>query len=509
MRRSGIFRFLRRNRSLLRYACWGVGVAFLFFLFFFRLGWGSLASFDEAWYASIAREMVRDPAAMLLMKFNGLVFTDHPPLGMFLISLSQRMFGFTTFAVRVPSAVAALGSILVLWHIGRSGEREVEAYKAEGHVRKEQRTGMLPLGLAAVLLSTSLWFLLRARSGNLDIPFLFFSLATIVVWKEKLHAAPWLAGVMLACTVLTKTMVGFFLFPVVLFLCWQQRKTLTRNVLLQALFSFLVVFLPWYGINALADPGFLFHHFFQIGMRSESSSFALFSPQELFQTVLYLRSGIGVWFWPSLVGILPSLVAFWFDRRTRSFLGLLFVWFAVIAIPFLLSSKTEVWHLVPLYPSLFLLGIFGLFWIYREVLNHLFRFIARKNRKHVVPPYVSLVLKWLPVLGILLLAGRQLFQMRTLIFPQTAEWAAEARIARDLEGMSPLVYNGVRFPEVVYYSDTQVEVLGHAENALELVRNRLATPSASIFLLSKEDLPFLGDTPYQLVAENEQYAAVQ
>src|SRR3990172_4861421 len=83
---------------------------FFTFIFFYRLDYSTLASWDEAWYASIARDMASTGNFMQMM-WNGKPFYDHPPMGFWLIAISYRLFGISEFSTRFPSALLGVFSI--------------------------------------------------------------------------------------------------------------------------------------------------------------------------------------------------------------------------------------------------------------------------------------------------------------------------------------------------------------------------------------------------------------
>ena len=141
---------------------------FLFFLssfFFLRfLGQTPLRSWDEAWYAEIAKNILKT-GNWFLLRWNGLPYFDHPPLGFWLTAFSFRIFGINEMAARLPSALAGIGSVFLIFLLGQK--------------LFNQKTGFW----SGLILTTTPWFWLRSREGNLDIILVFFMLLSI-----------WLAG---------------------------------------------------------------------------------------------------------------------------------------------------------------------------------------------------------------------------------------------------------------------------------------------------------------------------
>src|SRR3989344_3929241 len=135
-------------------------VIFLFLflpIFFYNLGGYSLVDFDEAWFAEVARNILINRSPFLLT-FNELPFIEHPPFGFWLMDGAFILFGVTEFSARFFSASLGFGSLFVVYFIGK------ELFN--------RTIGMI----ASLVLLSSVWFLFRARSANLDTVFLFLYL---------------------------------------------------------------------------------------------------------------------------------------------------------------------------------------------------------------------------------------------------------------------------------------------------------------------------------------------
>ncbi len=73
---------------------------------------------DEGLYASIAQEML-SRGDWVIPHMNGLPYLEKPPLYFWLTALTFRVFGASEWAVRLWSALATLGTVLLTWRIGR------------------------------------------------------------------------------------------------------------------------------------------------------------------------------------------------------------------------------------------------------------------------------------------------------------------------------------------------------------------------------------------------------
>ena len=167
----------------------GVGLM-LSFLLMFRLEHPSLQSYDEAWYGSISRSLL-ELKNLFSLEFNTQRFADHSPLGFLFQAMSMKIFGPDAFGVRFVRVVFGLLALYVVYLLAPT--------------LADKTTGVI----AVSILMPSLWFLFRARSGNLDVPIKFwevFTLYSLVNHGER--ALLVLASIGLAGVFLTKTVVG-------------------------------------------------------------------------------------------------------------------------------------------------------------------------------------------------------------------------------------------------------------------------------------------------------------
>lgn len=74
---------------------------------------------DESRYAQIAKEMV-DSGDLLVPTRHGTPYLDKPPLLYWLTAASYRLFGINELAARVVTALAAIGTVLCTYWLGRS-----------------------------------------------------------------------------------------------------------------------------------------------------------------------------------------------------------------------------------------------------------------------------------------------------------------------------------------------------------------------------------------------------
>jgi len=126
--------------------------------------WGTV----ETEYAQVAREALHSTSwGWLVPHFNGDLYNEKPPLYFWLIALASLPVGdVTEFTARLPSALAALGTVIVVYFLGKALLNE--------------RAGLL----ASLILLSSPGFFRSACMVRIDMPVAFFftlSLASFYV----------------------------------------------------------------------------------------------------------------------------------------------------------------------------------------------------------------------------------------------------------------------------------------------------------------------------------------
>lgn len=299
-------------------------------LFFYKLGNVSLTSFDEAWYADISRNVIlnRD---LFNISWNGKPFYDHPPASFWLTAISYLFFGINTYSARFSQALLGFLSVFVVYFLGKN--------------LFSRKVGFL----SAVALPSSFWFLLRSRSGNLDITLTFFFILTFLLALKTVENKKYLYAfaASLGLLFLSKTLVPLTILPLLLIVFFQSKLNLKDY--LKILIVFLIVVLPYFVINYYSSPEFV-KRVFQIGLVGVKTENDYFENIKLVKDYIYF--GIGRWFWPAFISILISPIIFLVNRQKR-FLYIP-VFFVSFLFPFVFSQKGHIWHLIPVHPFMFL-----------------------------------------------------------------------------------------------------------------------------------------------------------
>jgi hypothetical protein len=409
-------------------------------IFLYNLGGFSLADFDEGWYAGVAVNLLHRQF-VLPPYFNGVPFFDHPPFGFILMAVSYVIFGISEFAARFPSAILGFGSLILTYFIGKK--------------IFSRSVGLM----SSFMLSSSVWFIFRARSGNLDSPFLFFYLLTFLSATLASGSVTWsiILGLSLGLLLLTKSLIGLSVIPGVAILLWTERhKNNSKNILLSGVFL-IIPLLLWAAISFQTGGWQFFNRMLAIGSRSGGREIPAINSILSSNTMTYLHSGIGHWYYLCLGGLVAGLL---FLKRKPKVLAA----YSIIAIllgGFITNKKTEIWHLIPLYPFFFLLAS-AFFEKSLIIANKIFRLGANAIS-------VSLA----ATLIIIFLSLNQIYSFKDgvhLFDRGETDFVYVAKQARKYDG--PLYLDGNDFfPSVVYYSGKDVKFLRTTEAPYNSLRS--------------------------------------
>jgi 4-amino-4-deoxy-L-arabinose transferase-like glycosyltransferase len=315
-------------------ACW--------FSLFNRLEAQPMQVYDEIRLADNAIEMAQT-GGLLVTRFDGRpeTWNTKPPLQIWLEALSVKALGIRSLAFRLPSALAALLTVFLLFMFAR---RELD--------------DIWGAALAATLLLSSSGFVLihSARNGEYDALLVLWMLAASLaffrfVWRldEKWL---WLTALFMVLAVYTKGVQGLILLPgflVYAAVAGRFRAVFARKNVYAAMCVALLIVGLYYGVREQLQPGYLhevwqnelFGRYAVVNEGHNATFFAYFVAMKWWTLVL-------------LFGALALPLMKGEDRRVGVFT-------IVVAFSYLLLisvSKTKLeWYAAPVYPFLSLLAV--------------------------------------------------------------------------------------------------------------------------------------------------------
>lgn len=452
-------------------------------LFLYNLGAFSLIDFDEAWFAEVARQILvtKNP---LVLHFNDAAFNEHPPLGFVLMAISFLIFGINEFAARLPEALLGFGSIMVTYLIGKN---------------LFNRT----VGISASLVLVScVWFVLRARSADLDTIFLFFFLTTFYTAIKSQKNPKWMlvTALSFSASLLTKTIIGVTIFPGIIALILISKKHLSKKHLFAASALFFACLVPWIMANVWASGWYFVEHMVFVGMRTGQHV----TPNilELHQSITaqYLHYGIRKWYYPAVVSFI-FLFPFMFREKK---LVPIYAIIITLLTGFLTNEKTEIWHLIPLYPFLGLLIGYAVY----QITNS----ISRKIDNAIKIPHRSTLVSVGCVGFFLLVSLYQICQFRGEVKLFDREVGGLQYVSAVARGRpEPLFLDNDYFlPGTVFYSQKHVEMI-RSMYPLHPLPDMIELHPKPFLLLTQQwklDADEVPPEKYELLAEHAGYVLI-
>ena len=378
-----------------------------------NLGSMALWDMDEGVNAECGREML-ETGTWIVPTFNYELRTAKPVMLYWLQRFSFQAFGVNEWAARFPSVLLSLGTLLLVYELGRG------MFGA--------RAGLL----AGVALASSVEFVKLTRAATPDAAFIFFSTLTLAAFwfGSRNGSRRWFVPTAMAAAlaVLTKGPAGLALpgLVIVLYLAWNRElKRLLDWRLAWAFWAFVLVAAPWYALVATETRGAYLRAF--IGHENVNRFLA---PMESHRGPFYYYVIAVILFfapWSAVIAATiinaircaqrPRMATDGLSESTRANRFLL-VWIASYLVFFSFAATKLPNYIAPLYPALALLTAdFLVRWASREL----------SAARWVMPAAIAgLFLTGVVVsAGFLISSGTVAVNFKGLrIMPDLAPWAA-------------------------------------------------------------------------------------
>lgn len=396
-------------------------VSIISFLLFWKLGTNYLSNWDEAWYADISRTMLRTNN-FLTPFWNREPFFEKPPLYFWFSLLQFKLFGISEFSVRLTSVISALGIVFVVY------------FFAKQFLTKN--IGLISL----IILFSSIGFLYRSRTGNLDTLLTFFMTSAVFFFFKAMEAnRQWFIalGMSLGLGFLSKGFIAFYPFIVILLFLVLSKKfnILKDRWFLLGIFAAFSISGGWFLLFFLVNGQQFVDQFLLANTEKFGFSSNPFNNFSL-DYFGYLKNGLKIW--------LP-LVIFSFGfllikiKNKFAFFLLIYSSFFLFIISF--SHEKSNWFVLPLYPILSLITGYGVLSL-----------IELRGKK----------LKLFSFICLIVIALFQLFIYReSYIVPNvSSDEVKSAFAARKLTAENqPIYLTNYYYPTTAYYSERKVYAL--------------------------------------------------
>jgi hypothetical protein len=295
---------------------------------------------DEGLYADIAHTMLTT-GDWVLPRFNGFPYLEKPPL-FFWLAAPAMAFLSAEVALRGVSALAALGTVLLTWRIGR------RLYGPEAGL------------LAGLMLTTTAGYALYIRKASTD--FLFVFALTLALWgfvsdlgraRGPARFLVGYAGVALA--VLAKGLIGVVLPAAILAvtLAWVRGLRLGDLNLARGGTVFALMVAPWHVLVALRDPA-LFGFYLIDNQMLRFLNLRGFVEDDVPVTTVGFVLVTFVYLFPwSVFALARADKAATDDARWRA---IVVVW-ALVVVAFFAASRSKLeYYALPAFPAIALLS---------------------------------------------------------------------------------------------------------------------------------------------------------
>jgi 4-amino-4-deoxy-L-arabinose transferase-like glycosyltransferase len=274
---------------------------------------------------------------------NFLPVLDKPMPYYWLIASAYQLFGLSEFSARLPSALAALGCLWLVFRLARAHRGEWEAR------------------WAALILLTSLEFFLLARIVVSDMVLTFCVTLALGCFYDAIHADTprarkincFVMYLALAAGTLIKGLVGVVIPGMVFFgyfLLTKKWSMLGKLDLVPGASFYFAIVAPWYLWAEARNPGYLSYYIW-------NEHFGRFATDEFNRA-----KGWYFYFGVLPIGFLPwSLLLPWtlknlWCKRANDATRYLILWAALPFLFFSLSTSKSPQYILPLFPSLAMLS---------------------------------------------------------------------------------------------------------------------------------------------------------
>jgi 4-amino-4-deoxy-L-arabinose transferase-like glycosyltransferase len=323
-----------------------------------NLGGPSLWDIDEGNNAECAQEMY-ESGNWIVPTFNTKLRVDKPALLYWLQATAYHVCGTNEFAARLPSALASLVALLVVYELGRCLFPRSVAL------------------LAGLVLASSIAFCAAAHFANPDALLNLCTLLTLwCFWKHYTRQGWWLLGAGAACGLgmLAKGPVALVLPMAATMLFLLVRRELRRlgDVrLLGAAVVFLLIAAPWYIWVGVETKGEWLEGFFRKHNLERAVGVLESHSGPFFYYGLVLIAGLTPWsvflgptLWHALKpsafgrragGFIPAAPAAGINPAARLGTQFLLCWIAVWLVFFTVVRTKLPNYILPAYPAMALL----------------------------------------------------------------------------------------------------------------------------------------------------------
>lgn len=336
-----------------------VGVACLFS--FLNISGIPIKEWDEALYGVNAFEMIHSGDYFnLLFQKQPAPWAPKPPLGIWMMALSYKIFGYNLFGLRFVSALTAVISLVYTFKI-------VTLYKSRTFALFVIATLVTVNGVIGIHIG---------RTGDLDAPLVCFLICGIYHFLRycdfKKVKSIYLFGIFVSLGFWVKGIAAFTVMPAIVLYCILKRKEIQ---IVPVLISFLIlatISASWFVcIYLFGDPNInvsnelFFKQFFN---RFSGQNYTNLYGHDYFFTFIYLDTKYNIWnylFYVSILIFLYYLITKKIQLKEEILKGknnlLIFsvIMFCTFSLFFTIVQNSHFWYMTPALPFVAIITAYG------------------------------------------------------------------------------------------------------------------------------------------------------
>lgn len=328
-----------------------------YFPIFYNLGKPTLLLWDESIYATSAIEMEKSGDYLVQYRLHG--STIKSPLTPWLQILSMKVFGYNEFAVRLPSAIFALFTpLLIVVFFASEFKKSILGY------------------LSGLVLITSEGYIHWhvARTGDPDSILTFFLTTSMLFFYKFVNddsgkiLSLGITTLSLVAAVLSKSVAGLFFLPAMFIYVIQQKKFNERTILRYSLLGAITLVLlvgAYLVLVQIYYPGVLKSELKDLILRYSS-----ILPGHPHHEFFYYISRFETWKFTPWIYFIPIswIVIFFGSSDEIKKFGVLII-ISVISYLLIISlAQTKLaWYSAPLYPLVSILVGFALYSLFKGI----------------------------------------------------------------------------------------------------------------------------------------------
>jgi 4-amino-4-deoxy-L-arabinose transferase-like glycosyltransferase len=406
-------------------------------LIFLGLGTNHLIPWDEAIYAKIAKNMVTSGQWISQAWSDKTVaWFEKPPLFMWFMAILMKYIGFSSWAARLPSAIAGFLTVILTYKFAKKFFGKTVGF------------------ISAFSLVTTVHFLYYSRAAMLDVTATFFTTLCLYLYyfsREKQSTVRYvLIGAVGGLSVMTKGVVGLLPFVIIgaheLYLIFIKKAQPNFKSWKFIALGAAVIALPWhiemlrrYGMNFLGN--YLGYHVLE-----RATSPIEDKGRPFWWYISVMRVSMRIWF----ISFVPGFALFvWRSIKRGGKYFFLLAWFVLVFLVFSISKSKLVWYIIPLYPAVSIMS--GLF------ITEAYTFLYNKLR---FTRYV--LLKSLFVFAVVVFGLSYLFIMREMVYTSDTTGPPARLLALKSEtfGDDEKIYiDRLELPLALYYTDGPFSII--------------------------------------------------